>query len=95
MNVIESLPLETLVVRTASLSLRRCRLLIPVKSQVTNTMPQQDHQKSCTKLVTIDISSTISESIRRTHNDKRCFFKRRCTRSSRRRHDSYYSMYFY
>ncbi|KAH9017622.1 hypothetical protein EDB85DRAFT_2015401 [Lactarius pseudohatsudake] len=68
MNVIESLPLETLVVRTSSLSLRRCRLLIPVKSQVTNTMPQQDHQKSCTKLVTIDISSTISESIRRTHN---------------------------
>jgi ribose-phosphate pyrophosphokinase len=48
MNVIEDLPLETLV--------------------VTNTVPQQDHQKSCTKLVTIDISSTISESIRRTHN---------------------------
>ncbi|KAF8265320.1 phosphoribosyltransferase-like protein [Lactarius quietus] len=48
MNVIESLPLETLV--------------------VTNTVPQQDHQNSCTKLVTIDISATIAESIRRTHN---------------------------
>ncbi|KAH9977422.1 phosphoribosyl pyrophosphokinase [Russula compacta] len=48
MNVIESLPLETLV--------------------VTNTMPQHEHQKGCTKLVTLDISSTIAESIRRTHN---------------------------
>jgi len=48
MNVIENLPLETLV--------------------VTNTMPQRDHQRSCTKLVTLDIGSTIAESIRRTHN---------------------------
>jgi len=48
MNVIENLPLETLV--------------------VTNTVPQQEHENSCTKLVTIDISATISESIRRTHN---------------------------
>ncbi|KAH9992481.1 phosphoribosyl pyrophosphokinase [Russula vinacea] len=48
MNVIENLPLETLV--------------------VTNTMPQHDHQQGCTKLVTLDISATIAESIRRTHN---------------------------
>jgi len=38
------------------------------RKQVTNTMPQHDHQKSCTKLVTLDISATIAESIRRTHN---------------------------
>ncbi len=31
-------------------------------------MPQRDHQKNCTKLVTLDISATIAESIRRTHN---------------------------
>lgn len=39
-----------------------------LQSQVTNTVPQQDHQSSCTKLVTIDISAAIAESIRRTHN---------------------------
>jgi ribose-phosphate pyrophosphokinase len=38
------------------------------KRQVTNTVPQQEHQNSCAKLVTIDISATIAESIRRTHN---------------------------
>jgi ribose-phosphate pyrophosphokinase len=31
-------------------------------------MPQRDHQEVCTKLVTLDISPTIAESIRRTHN---------------------------
>ncbi|KAF8898256.1 phosphoribosyltransferase-like protein [Gymnopilus junonius] len=35
---------------------------------VTNTIPQKEHQKSCKKLVTIDVSPTIAESIRRTHN---------------------------
>jgi ribose-phosphate pyrophosphokinase len=35
---------------------------------VTNTVPQREHQKGCTKLVTLDISATIAESIRRTHN---------------------------
>jgi len=35
---------------------------------VTNTTPQREHQKGCTKLVTLDISATIAESIRRTHN---------------------------
>ncbi len=31
-------------------------------------MPQREHQMNCTKLVTLDISATIAESIRRTHN---------------------------
>ncbi|KIY48220.1 phosphoribosyl pyrophosphokinase [Fistulina hepatica ATCC 64428] len=35
---------------------------------VTNTVPQTQHQNACSKLVTIDISPTIAESIRRTHN---------------------------
>ncbi|PPQ69527.1 hypothetical protein CVT26_001785, partial [Gymnopilus dilepis] len=35
---------------------------------VTNTIPQGEHQKVCKKLVTIDVSPTIAESIRRTHN---------------------------
>ncbi|KAI0314503.1 phosphoribosyl pyrophosphokinase [Amylostereum chailletii] len=35
---------------------------------VTNTIPQRQHQNDCSKLVTLDISSTIAESIRRTHN---------------------------
>ncbi|KAM6500979.1 Phosphoribosyltransferase-like protein [Amanita muscaria] len=35
---------------------------------VTNTVPQRIHQNACSKLVVIDISSIIAESIRRTHN---------------------------
>jgi len=35
---------------------------------VTNTIPQQHHKESCSKLVTIDVGPTIAESIRRTHN---------------------------
>lgn len=35
---------------------------------VTNTIPQRKHAVGCPKLVTIDISPTIAESIRRTHN---------------------------
>ncbi|ETW85167.1 hypothetical protein HETIRDRAFT_407396 [Heterobasidion irregulare TC 32-1] len=35
---------------------------------VTNTVPQKEHQHLCAKLLIIDISPTISESIRRTHN---------------------------
>ena len=31
-------------------------------------MPQREHQKDCAKLVMLDISATIAESIRRTHN---------------------------
>ena len=36
--------------------------------QVTNTIPQNKHMSLCKKLVTIDVSPTIAESIRRTHN---------------------------
>jgi len=35
---------------------------------VTNTLPQKGNHDNLPKLVTLDISSTISESIRRTHN---------------------------
>ncbi|KJA21061.1 hypothetical protein HYPSUDRAFT_141221 [Hypholoma sublateritium FD-334 SS-4] len=35
---------------------------------VTNTIPQTQHEALCKKLVTIDVSPTIAESIRRTHN---------------------------
>lgn len=35
---------------------------------VTNTIPQHSHKAACSKLVTIDVSPTIAESIRRTHN---------------------------
>ncbi|KAI9570768.1 phosphoribosyltransferase-like protein [Boletus coccyginus] len=35
---------------------------------VTNTIPQRQHKVQCPKIITIDISSTIAESIRRTHN---------------------------
>lgn len=42
---------------------------LPLKQLVvTNTIPQAQHQNMCKKLVTIDISPTIAESIRRTHN---------------------------
>ena len=39
-----------------------------VELVVTNTVPQTQHQAMCSKLVTLDISATIAESIRRTHN---------------------------
>lgn len=39
-----------------------------VQLVVTNTIPQRQHQAVCKKLVTIDVSPTIAESIRRTHN---------------------------
>lgn len=35
---------------------------------VTNTIPQTKHKKQCSKLVIVDVSATIAESIRRTHN---------------------------
>lgn len=35
---------------------------------VTNTVPQTTHAALCQKLVTLDISPTIAESIRRIHN---------------------------
>ena len=42
--------------------------ILTFQTQVTNTVPQSEHQKGCKKLVTLDISATIAESIRRTHN---------------------------
>ncbi|KAJ7647767.1 phosphoribosyltransferase-like protein [Roridomyces roridus] len=39
-----------------------------VELVVTNTVPQAKHKDLCTKLVTVDVSPTIAESIRRTHN---------------------------
>lgn len=39
-----------------------------VELVVTNTIPQTANQELCTKLRIVDISSTIAESIRRTHN---------------------------
>ncbi|KAI0927879.1 Ribose-phosphate pyrophosphokinase 2 [Taiwanofungus camphoratus] len=42
---------------------------LPIESLVvTNTIPQQEHSLGCSKLVTMDVSPTIAESIRRTHN---------------------------
>ncbi|TDL20229.1 phosphoribosyl pyrophosphokinase [Rickenella mellea] len=35
---------------------------------VTNTIPQKQHCANCPKLTVIDVSPTIAESIRRTHN---------------------------
>ncbi|KAL1757823.1 phosphoribosyltransferase-like protein [Schizophyllum commune] len=39
-----------------------------VELAVTNTVPQLQHKALCPKLVAIDISPTIAESIRRMHN---------------------------
>lgn len=42
---------------------------LPIKELVvTNTIPQDKHHAVVSKLVTIDVSPTIAESIRRTHN---------------------------
>jgi len=42
---------------------------LPLKELVvTNTIPQKQHEDGCSKLVTLDISPIIAESIRRTHN---------------------------
>ncbi|CAO2586128.1 Ribose-phosphate pyrophosphokinase 1 [Lemmus lemmus] len=35
---------------------------------VTNTIPQEDKMKECTKIQVIDISMILAEAIRRTHN---------------------------
>jgi len=79
MSMIEALPIELLVVRISlSISIGVVHfpfpltffeiLMFPYKFQVTNTIPQGQHQNLCKKLVTIDVSPTIAESIRRTHN---------------------------
>lgn len=66
MSRIEELPIEQLVVRLTPFSAGRAYLSRPL--QVTNTIPQTQNQQGCSKLVTIDVAPTISESIRRTHN---------------------------
>lgn len=38
------------------------------KVVVTNTVPHEEKKKLCSKLVTIDISRTLAEACRRTHN---------------------------
>ncbi|RDD46811.1 Ribose-phosphate pyrophosphokinase 1 [Trichoplax sp. H2] len=41
----------------------------PIESVVvTNTIPQEDKMKSCSKISVIDISAILAEAIRRTHN---------------------------
>ena len=46
----------------------RARLPDTPSSQVTNTIPQEQNKKGCSKLYIIDVAPTIAESIRRTHN---------------------------
>jgi len=68
MTALQELPIEELVVSCPEWrhSHNHRRLALP--SQVTNTIPQRAHKEQCPKLKTIDISATIAESIRRTHN---------------------------
>lgn len=44
------------------------------KLVVTNTIPHDDKKLICTKIDTIDISSTLAEAIRRTHNGESVSF---------------------
>ena len=41
---------------------------------VTNTVPHADKKERCPKLETIDISPTLAESLRRTHNGESVSF---------------------
>lgn len=67
--MVEDLPIEQLVVslHSASMAMQLTGYVLSVY-QVTNTIPQKKHAELCSKLVTIDVSPTIAESIRRTHN---------------------------
>lgn len=38
------------------------------KIVVTNTVPHQDKKEQCSKLETVDVSPTLAEACRRTHN---------------------------
>ncbi|KAF7296050.1 hypothetical protein MKEN_01420100 [Mycena kentingensis (nom. inval.)] len=49
-------------------TLRSIEQLPIVELVVTNTLPQTSNKDICNKLTTIDVSPTIAESIRRTHN---------------------------
>lgn len=67
MSLIEDLPIVKLVVCACPL----CYPCLPGDDtflQVTNTISQKQHIDKCSKLFTMDISPTIAESIRRTHN---------------------------
>ena len=66
MALINELPIDRLVVGIAHQL--NWRFLTISQSQVTNTIPQNQHQSLCSKLVTIDVSPMLAESIRRTHN---------------------------
>ncbi|GBE82799.1 phosphoribosyl pyrophosphokinase [Sparassis latifolia] len=44
------------------------------KLVVTNTIPQHQHALACDKLVTLDVSPIIAESVRRTHNGESISF---------------------
>lgn len=44
------------------------------KVVVTNTVPHEEKKKMCAKLVTIDISPTLAEACRRTHNGESVSF---------------------
>jgi len=66
MSLIDELPITELVVCYPTCMLFDNPWFIVF--QVTNTIPQKQHQDLCKKLVTIDVSPTIAESIRRTHN---------------------------
>ncbi|KAI0668404.1 phosphoribosyl pyrophosphokinase [Trametes maxima] len=68
-----SLPMTKLIeLRRAGLlsqtNLKKIEELPIEQLVVTNTVPQHQHEEGCSKLVTIDVSPTIAESIRRTHN---------------------------
>jgi ribose-phosphate pyrophosphokinase len=65
MDVMQELPIERLVV-CAVRSLMNSRA--NQRLQVTNTIPQTKNKENCPKLVIVDISPIIAESIRRTHN---------------------------
>lgn len=73
MSLIDGLPITELVVCTSLVWVFDVRINSQV-IQVTNSIPQNKHQSLCKKLVTIDVSPTIAESIRRTHNGESISF---------------------
>jgi ribose-phosphate pyrophosphokinase len=73
MSLIEELPIAELVV--CAFHLYGAPILIQKQNfQVTNSIPQNKHESLCKKLVTIDVSPMIAESIRRTHNGESISF---------------------
>jgi ribose-phosphate pyrophosphokinase len=66
MSEMQALPIERLVVCISPFP--NPGSLTSTVPQVTNTIPQTKHREQCSKMVIIDVSPTIAESIRRTHN---------------------------